>query len=183
MNVNTMNTNTNNLTKPEHTILLAEDDPNDVFLFRRALQEANFNTRLWVACDGQEAIDYLDMERRGAFTQITGNSGPSLMLLDLGIPYKDGFEVLKWIRQQPELKRLVVVVFSSIEKIEDINRAYDLGANSYLVKPGSFTALVDLVKSLHKYWLGSNRLAEPGSLPVEMMTLSERELVVPVHFV
>ena len=105
------------------------------------------------------------------------------MLLDLGIPYKDGFEVLKWIRQQPELKRLVVIVLSSVEKIEDINRAYDLGANSYLVKPGSFSGLVDLVKSLHKYWLGSNRLAEPRSLPVETAAVSDSDSVVPVHFV
>jgi len=175
-----MNANANNLTRPEHTILLAEDDPDDVFLFRRALHEANFNTRLWVACDGQEAIDYL--ERQGAFSEMTGNSSPSLMLLDLGIPYKDGFEVLRWVRQQPGLKRLVVIVLSSVEEIEDINRAYDLGANSYLVKPGSFSGLVDLVKSLHKYWLGPNRLAEPGSQPGETMTESGRELVVPVHF-
>jgi len=175
-----MNTTANHLTKPEYTMLLAEDDPDDVFLFRRALREANFNTRVWVACDGQEAIDYLD--RQGAFSEMTGNSCPSLMLLDLGIPYKDGFEVLKWIRQQPELKRLVVVVFSSVEKIEDINRAYDLGANSYLVKPATFTGLVDLVMSLHKYWLGSNRLAEPGSLPGEAITMPERESVAPAHF-
>jgi CheY-like chemotaxis protein len=176
-----MNTNTWHLTKPEHTILLAEDDPDDVFLFRCALEAANFNTRLWVACDGLEAIDCL--ERRGAFTGMTGNSTPSVMLLDLGIPYQDGFEVLAWVRKQPQFKRLVVIVFSSVERIEDINRAYDLGANSYLVKPVTFTGLVDLVESLHKYWLVSNRPAEPMNLPVEHVAPSERESVVPVHFV
>jgi len=165
----------------DHTILLAEDDPDEVFLFRRALREANFNTRLWVAGDGQEAIDYL--ERQGAFSGMTGDSCPSLVLLDLGIPYKNGFEVLKWIRQQPQLKRLVVVVLSSVETIEDSNRAYDLGANFYLVKPGTFSALVDLVRSLHKYWLGSNQPPESWSPPGETTTLSQRESVAPMHFV
>lgn len=176
-----MNKNTNNPTRPDHTILLVEDEPNDVFFFRRALQEAGLNTRVWVACDGQEAIDYL--ERQGAFSELTGSSCPDLMLLDLNIPCKDGFEVLEWVRQQPELKRLVVVVLSSVEKIEDINRAYDLGANSYLVKPDSFTALVDLVKSLHKYWLGSNQPAELGNQPGEPMARSHGELIVPVDFI
>ncbi|HUU42111.1 MAG TPA: response regulator [Desulfatiglandales bacterium] len=77
---------------------------------------------------------------------------PILVLLDLKLPRKSGHEVLEWIHQQPTLKRLTVVVLTSSQQSSDINKAYDLGANSYLVKPVSFYALVDMVKSLDFYW-------------------------------
>jgi len=175
-----MNPNTDNPTRPDHTILLVENDPDDVFFFRQALREANLNVRMWVACDGQEAIDYLD--RQGAFAELTGNSCPSLVLLDLRIPNKNGFEVLAWVRQQPELKRLVVVVLTSSTQREDIDRAYYLGANAYLVKPANFKSMVDLVKSIHSFWLGSNRPAELGGEPGEPVAPSDSELSVPAHF-
>ncbi len=167
-----MNPNTDNQTRPDHTILLVENDPDDVFFFRQALREANLNVRMWVACDGQEAIDYLD--RQGAFAELTGNSCPSLVLLDLRIPNKNGFEVLAWVRQQLELKRLVT-------QQEDIERAYYLGANAYLVKPANFNSMVNLVKSIHSFWLGSRRPVEFESRPAEIRALSEAEPVVPAH--
>ncbi len=85
---------------------------------------------------------------------------PSLVLLDLKMPKKDGFEVLKWMREQPEFKRLVAVVLSTSDEPVDINRAYDLGANSFLVKTLMFTEFTELVKSLDNYWSKHNRSAE-----------------------
>ena len=174
-----MNPNTDNQTSPDHTILLVENDPDDVFFFRQALREANLNVRMWVACNGQEAIDYLD--RQSAFAELTGNSCPSLVLLDLRIPNKNGFEVLSWARQQPELERLVVVMLTSSTQPADIDRAYYLGANEYLVKPADFNSMVDLVKSIHSFWLGSSRPAQLANQPEEPMARSDRELTVPAH--
>ena len=143
------------------TILLAEDDLNEVFLMQRAFQKANLTNPLQVANDGQEAIDYLS--REAAATDRTEHPLPSLILLDLKMPRKNGFEVLEWLRQQPGLRRTIVVVMSSSNQISDINRAYDLGANSYLVKPVDFKTLLDLVKSLVSYWLAANRKLDlPG---------------------
>ena len=121
---------------------------------QRAFRKANLTNPLHVARDGQEAIDYLS--HQGKFADATRFPAPTLMLLDLKMPRKSGFETLEWLRQQPVLKRTVAVVLSSSNERDDINRAYDLGANSYLVKPGDFQALVDLVTSLTSYWLAAN---------------------------
>ena len=86
------------------------------------------------------------------------------MLLDLKMPRKNGFEVLEWLRQQPGLKRLVVVVLTSSNLTADVNRAYKLGTNSYLVKPGDFETLINLVKSLDTYWLDLNRKPDLGGV-------------------
>ena len=134
-----------------YTILLVEDDSNDVLLMQRAFRKANLTIPLQVARDGQEAMEYLD--HQGNFGDVTRYSPPTLILLDLKMPRKDGFETLEWLRQQPALKRTVVVVLSSSREIGDINRAYDLGANSYLVKPGDFQTLVELVNLLARYGL------------------------------
>jgi len=146
------------------TVLLVEDDVNEVFLMQRAFQKAGLKNPLHVARDGQEAIDYLS--HQGQFSDTTRYPSPSLMLLDLKMPRKNGFEVLEWLRQQPGLKPLIVLVLSSSSLIADINRAYDLGANSYLVKPGDFDTLIQLVKTLDAYWLTLNQnpdmLADPN---------------------
>jgi len=85
---------------------------------------------------------------------------PTLLLLDLKMPRMDGFDVLEWVRSQKSLRRLLVVVFSSSEEIGDINRAYDLGANSYLVKPADFDELLKLAEDLGRYWLVRNIFPE-----------------------
>ena len=141
-----------------YTILLVEDDPNDVLLMQRAFRKANLAIALNVAHNGQEAIEYLN--HQGKFADETRFPLPTLMLLDLKMPRMDGFETLEWLRQQPGLRRIVAVVLSSSSEITDINRAYDLGANSYLVKPGEFKTLVELVKLLATYWLAINKNSE-----------------------
>ena len=88
------------------------------------------------------------------------NDTPELILLDLKMPRKNGFETLEWLRRQPGLKRLVVVVLTSSSERADINRAYELGANSYLVKPGDFQTLVGLVSALASYWLTANQIPD-----------------------
>src|SRR5262245_8665227 len=106
---------------------------------QRAFRKANLSCPLHIAKDGQEAIEYLT--HQGEFSDATRYPPPTLLLLDLKMPRKNGFETLQWLRQQPELKRIVAVILTSSSEAADINRAYDLGANSYLVKPGNFQAL------------------------------------------
>jgi len=144
----------------DQTILLVDDDANELFLLKRAFQKANVTNSLRVARDGQEAIDYLS--RQGSFAGSKAEPLPALMLLDLKMPRKNGFEVLEWVRQQPGLRRMVVVVLTSSNLMADIKRAYDLGANSYLVKPVDFESLVKLVQALDAYWFLANHPAEPG---------------------
>jgi CheY-like chemotaxis protein len=132
------------------TILVADDDPNDVFLMQRAVSKAGINANFRFVGDGEEAIRYLqssDQQR---------NPTPDLMLLDLKMPRIDGFSVMEWLRTQPGLRRLLVIVLTSSDSVLDINRAYDLGANSYLVKPFGNEHLVKLLEYLQTYWLGIN---------------------------
>jgi len=138
-------------------VLIAEDDPSDVFFLKRAFVLAGVPAVLTFGRDGQEAIDYLEGESR--YADRKAYPLPDLMLLDLKMPRLDGFDVLNWLRQQPGLKRLLVTVLTSSDQPQDINRAYDLGANSYLLKPHSAEHLSELVKHVQKYWLELNRCA------------------------
>jgi len=135
----------------EYVVLLADDDPNDVFLLQRAFQKTNIADPLQVVRDGEEAMAYLSGQAQYADRQ--RHPLPVLLLLDLKMPRKSGFEVLRWLRQQSVLKRLPVVVLTSSNQNPDINKAFDLGANSYIVKPGGFDSLVEMVKNLNLYWL------------------------------
>ena len=141
-----------------YTILLVEDEPNDVFLFERAFKKLNLSGNLQIVSDGEAAIAYLTGE--GKYADREKYPIPSLILLDLKLPRISGLEILSWLRQQPGLKRLLVVVLSSSKETIDINRAYDLGANSYLVKPVAFGTLVNIVKTLDLYWLAFNERPE-----------------------
>jgi CheY-like chemotaxis protein len=139
-------------------ILLVEDDTNDVFLMQRACRKVELPNPLVVVGDGDEAVDYLSGS--GRYADRATHPLPVLVLLDLKLPRKSGLEVLDWLRRQPALRRLPVVVLTSSKEPGDVNRAYDLGANSYLVKPLGFDALLDLVRSLNVYWLNLNEKAE-----------------------
>ena len=146
-------------------ILLVEDNPDDVFLIERAFRRASLVGPIHVA-DGEAAVEYLSGS--GPYADRTRHPLPSLMVLDLKLPRKSGLEVLAWLRQQPILARLPVVVLTSSAENADINRAYDLGVNSYLVKPVSPDALQEMVRTLGLYWAGLNHTPEirrPESAP------------------
>jgi CheY-like chemotaxis protein len=132
------------------TILVADDDADDLFLLQRAFKKAGVKANLQFARDGEQVIQYLQS------TNQQTNPRPDLLLLDLKMPRIDGFSVLQWVRAQPGLKRLPVAMLTSSDSPWDINRAYDLGANSYLVKPFSNEDLTKLVQHLQTYWLGIN---------------------------
>ncbi len=142
-------------------ILLAEDDPNDVLLLQRAFQKAGLEDALKVVSNGEQAIDYL--AGRGVYADRVRYPFPYLLLLDLKMPGTDGFEVLDWLRGQPNLRRLLVVVLTSSNLQADIDRAYELGANSYLVKPVGLAEMVNLVQRFEAYWSEINRTpTSPG---------------------
>jgi len=134
-----------------HSILMAEDDDNDVFFLERAFKQAQVANPLHRVKDGEEALAYLKGE--GTYASREKFPLPHLMLLDLKMPRKNGFEVIQWIRQQPGLKRMPLVVLTSSKEDPDVNRAYELGANTYLVKPVKFEGLVDMMRALNLYWL------------------------------
>src|SRR5436189_2858245 len=138
-------------------VLVAEDDPGDVFLLRRAFSLCGTSTTLLFVRDGQEVIDYLRGENE--YADRKSFPLPDLLLLDLKMPRLNGFDVLEWLRDQPGLKRLLVTVLTSSDQPQDVNRAYDLGANSYLVKPHGSGELAELVQRVQRYWLESNRCA------------------------
>lgn len=132
-------------------VLLVEDDPNDILLMGRAFTQAGLENNFNVVRDGDEAISYL----KGARPSKDGGTTvvPALVLLDLKIPKKPGLEVLEWIRKQPHLKHVPVVVLTSSREEKDLKRASALGADSFLVKPVEFTGLLEIVKALKLRWL------------------------------
>jgi CheY-like chemotaxis protein len=132
------------------TILLADDDPDDRMLAREALEESRLANDLHFVEDGEELMDYL--YRRGKYTSMASSPRPGLILLDLNMPKKDGREALKEIKADPDLRRIPVVVLTTSKAEEDLLRAYDLGANSFITKPVAFGGLVDVMKALGRYW-------------------------------
>jgi len=139
----------------EH-ILLAEDDPNDVLLIQRAFQKAGLKNALQAVRDGEQAIEYL--AGKGGYADRDRYPFPYLLLLDLKMPGTDGFEVLRWLRDQPAMRRLLVVVLTSSNLQADVDRAYELGANSYLVKPVEFDEMVAMIRRFEAYWTEINRI-------------------------
>ncbi|MEC4814322.1 MAG: response regulator [Scytonema sp. PMC 1069.18] len=136
------------------TVLLVEDEPADVFRIQRAVSKANLAISLEVVSDGEQAVLYLSGEE--AFQNRDRYPVPVLILLDLKLPRLSGFEVLAWLRES-ELKHLPVAVLSSSEEQADIERAYALGANSYLTKPVDFNTLLEMVRTIGVYWVTLNR--------------------------
>ncbi len=137
------------------TILQVEDDPNDVLFLQRALKKAGVNNPVRRVSDGQQAIDYL--QGAGPFADRERYPFPSLVLLDLKLPYVMGLEVLRWIRQQIQRPLVVLILTASAEKA-DIAKAYQLGANGFLVKPSEAGKLHEMMKALKDFWLTHNSL-------------------------
>lgn len=139
-------------------ILLVEDNPDDVLFMQRASRDANISRTINVVEDGQAAINYLSSD--GPFSDKAKFQTPCLILLDLKLPYKNGLEVLKWIRTEGNVKRLPVIMFTTSAESADVEAAYDLGANAYLIKPGTINQLTQLLISVKSFWLSHNL---PGS--------------------
>jgi len=133
------------------TILMADDDPDDRQMTREAFEECHLANDLRFVEDGVELLDYL--LRRGKYTDPATSPFPGLLLLDLNMPRKDGREALQEIKRHAQLKHLRVVVLTTSKSEEDIYKAYDMSASSYITKPVTFAALVDVVKTMGKYWL------------------------------
>lgn len=130
------------------TILLAEDDPDDRLLVKEAFEENHLLNPLEMVENGEELMDYL--YKRGQFAETAVR--PSLILLDLNMPRKSGIEALQEIKSDASLRTIPVIVLTTSKAEEDILRTYDLGVNSFVVKPVTFESLVELVKQLGKYW-------------------------------
>ena len=152
--------------------LLVEDAETDAILIRRAFIKGNIVNPLQVVPSGDQAIAYLKGE--GPFANRAEYPLPELVLLDLKLPGIDGFQVLRWIRQQPELKALRVVVLTSSDRIQDVNLAYQLGANSFLVKPVDFERFVEISQALKGYWLWLSKAPEV-SRPLPIAGLCEEK--------
>lgn len=140
-----------------NVLLHVEDDPNDTLLLQRAFKKAGVTLNIQAVSDGDKAVAYLS--GADVYADREKYPLPALVLLDLKMPRKSGLEVLAWIRAEEKVSRFVVVIFTSSKHDEDIRKAYELGANSYLVKPVGFDTLVELAKSVHHYWLNLNERA------------------------
>lgn len=132
------------------TILLADDDADDRMLTRDAFEESRLRNNLEMVEDGEELMDYL--YNRGKYSGDGAKTQPSLILLDLNMPRKDGREALKEIKACPELRQIPIIILTTSKAEEDIIRTYDLGVNSFITKPVTFEALVEVLKTIGKYW-------------------------------
>jgi CheY-like chemotaxis protein len=156
------------------TILLAEDREDDIILIQRAFKVGGIRYPLMVVRDGEEAIAYLS--GTGRYSNRELYPIPGLFLLDLTLPVTDGFEVLRWIRNQPDLKDIPVIVLTASDKIRDVNQAYRLGAHSFLVKTLDFQDAISLAQSISDYWLKVKKNA-PAELPAQQWP--PKETLVP----
>ena len=144
----------------EVIILLVEDREDDVLLTKQAFLRAGIVNPLYVVCDGEEAIAYLS--GTGKFKDRAEFPVPDLVLLDINMPKLDGFGVLKWVRNDSALKMLHIVMLSTSDQGDDIDKSYALGANSYLVKPSDFEAFTDLLSLTVRFWLLNSRAPRVG---------------------
>lgn len=142
------------------TILMADDDADDRQLTREALEDARLINDIRFVEHGEELLDYL--RRSGKYAPPADAPRPGLILLDLNMPRKDGRVVLKELKQDPDLRAIPVVVLTTSKSDEDVYRSYDLGVNSYIVKPVTFEALVDILQTLEKYWFEIVELPQPS---------------------
>jgi CheY-like chemotaxis protein len=142
-------------TRATHHFLLVEDNENDALLLQRAFMTLSLRHPIHHVLNGEEAVRHLS----GAGS----HPRPDVVLLDLTLPHRDGFEVLSWIRGRPELKRLIVIILTNSNSRVDADRAFDLGANFYLTKPGRFEDLVSMINCLNQ-WL--HLVAIPPTLDV-----------------
>lgn len=142
-------------------ILMADDDEDDRQAVAKAWKTARAANPIDFVNDGEQLMDYL--HRRGEFSGLATSTRPGLILLDLNMPKKDGREALKEIKADPELRQIPIIVLTTSKAEEDVYRTYDLGANSFITKPVTFTALVELVQVIGKYWIEIVELPHDGN--------------------
>jgi len=151
-------------------IMLVEDREDDILLVKKAFEKGWIDNPLQVVGDGEEAIHYLAGE--GKYANRAEYPLPDLILVDLKMPKIDGFDLVRWIRRQPSFGSIPIVVLTSSDSIKDVNRAYALGANSFLVKPLDFENFIETAKILKTYWLRTNRRPD-ASRPGERASVGE----------
>ena len=149
--------------KEHAVILLVEDLADDIELIRLSFDRLGLENPIHVVRDGEEAIEYLS--GAGKYANREEHPLPELILLDLKMPKVDGFEVLQWLRAQDSLRSIPVLVLTSSEQLKDVNRAYELGANSFLVKPLDFQTMSGAVDLIRTYWLKTTRTPESAQRP------------------
>ena len=132
------------------TILIAEDDADDRFLLKTAFEEKGYSEKIEFVENGIDLIDYLGKIQNG-----TDKNFPCFILLDLNMPKKDGRTVLKEVKQHPDFKRIPVIIFTTTKNENEVKRCYELGANTYVVKPVSFDALLKVVEDIRSYWINT----------------------------
>jgi CheY-like chemotaxis protein len=137
-----------------HTILVVDDNPDDAHFTKLALERVGVITPIQWVSDCEQALNYLSGV--GEFADQESHPLPILLLLDLEMPHASGLELLAWLREHPVLKRLPVIVLTSSGEPAEVNRAYELGCNSYLVRPASFNALLVMMQGMVQYWLTLN---------------------------
>ena len=130
-------------------LLIAEDDPDDRLIIQDAVDENEIDYNIHFVNDGQELIDYL--------SKFTGHL-PKLIILDLNMPKIDGREALKYVKTQPRFKMIPTIILTTSSAIEDIKKSYDLGVNSFIIKPSNFSDMVKITNSLSKYWFNTVQL-------------------------
>lgn len=136
------------------SVLLVEDNPMDVELTLRAFQKNRLANPIHVVRDGEEALDYI--HRRGAYSGAAQAPVPGLVLLDIRLPKVDGLEVLRQMKSHPTYKLVPVVMLTTSSESVDVRQAYELGVNSYIVKPVAFEAFVECVQRIGLYWILTN---------------------------
>jgi CheY-like chemotaxis protein len=141
-------------------ILMADDDEDDRMLTAEALEESRLSNQIYFVENGEEALDYL--YRRGRYADPELSPRPGLILLDLNMPKKDGRETLREIKADPNLRRIPVVVLTTSKAECDVYRSYDLGANTYIAKPVTFDSMVDVMRTVGKYWFTLVELPPEG---------------------
>ena len=146
---------------PKQTILLVDDSENDLLLMRAAFELAETNPPLQEVRNGEEAISYLRGD--SPYNDRARYPLPAIMLLDLNMPRKSGFDVLAWVRSQPKIKRLTVIILTASMRNEDVERAFDLGASSFLVKPSDLNALSSMMRCLCE-WVRINHFPPLGEV-------------------
>jgi CheY-like chemotaxis protein len=148
-------------------VLVAEDRDEDIFIIRRAFRQMGFETPVQYVRDGDETIAYLAGERH--FANREEYPLPAILLLDLKMPRRNGFDVLEWIQGQPTLKELRTVVLTTSDDLREVSRAYQLGAASFITKPLNFTEFKDSIVAIYTYWLAMNK-SSPFTRPHKAST-------------